>query len=81
MSTKGPLVDALNNGVIAGAGLDVVEQEPLPEDSPLWDMDNVVLTPHSGGETQSYEDNVIDILLQNVNRLTSGQMDLLNEVL
>ena len=75
------MVDALNNGVIAGAGLDVVEQEPLPADSPLWDMDNVVLTPHSGGETQSYEDNVIDILLENVNRLTSGRTDLLNQVL
>ena len=78
---EGALVDALSSGVIAGAGLDVVEQEPLPEDSPLWDMDNVVLTPHSGGETQSYEDNVIDILLENVNRLTSGQSDLLNQVL
>ena len=78
---EGALVDALNSGVIAGAGLDVVEQEPLPQDSPLWDMDNVVLTPHSGGETQSYEDNVIDILLENVNRLTSGQTDLLNQVL
>ena len=78
---EGALVDALKSGVIAGAGLDVVEQEPLPEDSPLWDMDNVVLTPHSGGETQSYEDNVIDILLENVNRLTSGRPDLLNQVL
>ena len=78
---EGALVDALISGVIAGAGLDVVEQEPLPDDSPLWDMDNVVLTPHSGGETQSYEDNVIDILLENVNRLTSGQSDLLNQVL
>ena len=75
------LIEALNGGVIAGAGLDVVEQEPLPDDSPLWDMDNVVLTPHTGGETQAYEDNVIDILLENVNRLTSGQSALLNQVL
>ena len=75
------LVDALNNGVIAGAGLDVVGQEPLPDDSPLWDMDNVVLTPHTGGETQAYEDNVLDILLENVARLTSGQPDLYNQVL
>ena len=78
---EGALVDALNSGVIAGAGLDVVDQEPLPHDSPLWDMDNVVLTPHTGGETQAYEDNVIDILLENVNRLTSGQAELLNQVL
>ena len=75
------LIEALNNGVIAGAGLDVVDQEPLPADSPFWDMDNVVLTPHTGGETQAYEDNVIDILLENVNRLTSGQPDLYNQVL
>ena len=75
------LIDALNNGVIAGAGLDVVSEEPLPDDSHLWDMDNVVLTPHTGGETQAYEDNVIDILLENVNRLTSGQPDLYNQVL
>ena len=78
---EGALVDALNSGVIAGAGLDVVDQEPLPDDSPLWDMDNVVLTPHTGGETQAYEDNVIDILLENVNRLTSGQSNLFNQVL
>ncbi len=78
---EGALVEALNSGIIAGAGLDVVEQEPLPDDSPLWDMDNVVLTPHSGGETQAYEDNVIDILLENVNRLTSDQAELLNQVL
>ena len=44
-------------------------------------MDNVVLTPHTGGETQAYEDNVIDILLENVDRLTSGQSDLYNQVL
>ena len=78
---EGALVNALNSGIIAGAGLDVVEQEPLPDDSPLWDMDNVVLTPHSGGETQAYEDNVIDILLENVNRLTSGRSNLFNQVL
>ena len=75
------LIDALNNGVIAGAGLDVVSQEPLPDDNPLWNMDNVVLTPHTGGETQAYEDNVIDILLENVERLTSGKSELYNQVL
>ena len=75
------LIEALNTGVIAGAGLDVVGEEPLADDSPLWDMDNVVLTPHTGGETQAYEDNVIDILLENVDRLTSGQPDLYNQVL
>lgn len=75
------LIEALKGGVIAGAGLDVVGQEPLAGDSPLWNMDNVVLTPHSGGETQAYEDNVINILLENMERLTSGQPDLYNQVI
>ena len=78
---EGALITALRSGAIAGAGLDVVATEPLPDDSPLWDMGNVVLTPHTGGETQAYEDNVIDILLENVARLTSGQADLYNQVL
>ena len=41
------LIEGLRSGHIAGAGLDVMSVEPLPEDSPLWDMDNVILTPHS----------------------------------
>ena len=74
------LVDALRSGTIAGAGLDVVDTEPLPDESPFWDMDNVVVTPHTGGETQAYEENVIDILLENIDRLTSGQAELRNQV-
>jgi len=75
------LITALRDGVIAGAGLDVVSEEPLPTESPLWDMENVLLTPHTGGETQAYEENVIDIFLDNVDRLTSDHKDLRNQVI
>lgn len=74
------LIDALQNGQIAGAGLDVFAEEPLPQDSPLWEMENVIVTPHSAGETQRYEDNVIDILLENLSRLERGENQLVNQV-
>ncbi len=74
------LLNALKDGTIAGAGLDVFHDEPLPEDSPFWNMENVVITPHTGGETRSYEENVINILLENLHRLWSGEKVLLNQV-
>ena len=48
------LIEALSAGKIAGAGLDVFETEPLPTDSPLWKMENVILTPHTSGGTPNY---------------------------
>lgn len=54
------LIDALQNGVIAGAGLDVFEKEPLSEDSPLWELDNVIVTPHTAGSTEHYTKRVIE---------------------
>ncbi|MGH2368627.1 MAG: D-2-hydroxyacid dehydrogenase [Chloroflexota bacterium] len=74
------LIDALRSGVIAGAALDHFYDEPLLADSPLWDLDNVLITPHTAGETQQYESNVIDILLENLGRLERGQAELLNQV-
>ena len=50
---EGALIDALDSGEIAGAGLDVFEQEPLPSDSPLLKMDNVTVTPHSAGTSDA----------------------------
>ena len=74
------LIAALEAGAIAGAGIDVTQSEPLTQDSSLWAFDNVILTPHSGGETRCYEGNVIDILLDNLNRLTHGESTLFNQV-
>lgn len=60
------LIEALRSGSIAGAGLDVFEQEPLPPGSPLWEMDNVIMTPHNSGATVHYEDRAMDIFEQNL---------------
>ncbi|MFC6233379.1 D-2-hydroxyacid dehydrogenase [Paenibacillus allorhizosphaerae] len=60
------LLEALRNGRIAGAGLDVFEQEPLPESSPLWQMDNIIITPHNSGSTVYYDDRAMEIFLTNL---------------
>jgi phosphoglycerate dehydrogenase-like enzyme len=74
------LVDALSNGRIAGAALDVTVEEPLPASSPLWTTKNTFITPHTAGETRKYEDNVIDILLENLTRLRKGESKLHNQI-
>lgn len=74
------LIAALKGGLIAGAGLDCTWEEPLPASSPLWTLPNTIVTPHSAGETQAYEDNVIDILMENLGRLWRGETALRNEV-
>jgi phosphoglycerate dehydrogenase-like enzyme len=66
------LIRALQEGRIAAAGLDVTIEEPLPPSSPLWSLPNVLITPHTAGETQAYEDGVIDLLLENMQRLWRG---------
>jgi phosphoglycerate dehydrogenase-like enzyme len=73
------LIRALQEGRIAAAALDVAVEEPLPAASPLWTMPNVLITPHTAGETRAYEDGVIDILLDNLERLWRGE-SLRNEV-
>jgi phosphoglycerate dehydrogenase-like enzyme len=55
------LIAALQNGSIAGAGLDVFHEEPLPPDSPLWEMENVLITPHNAGLSPHYADRIIDL--------------------
>jgi phosphoglycerate dehydrogenase-like enzyme len=75
------LVAALNAGQLAGAALDATAEEPLPESSPLWTMPNVLVTPHTAGETRRYEDNVIDILMDNMERLWRGEATLRNQVI
>jgi phosphoglycerate dehydrogenase-like enzyme len=74
------LIGALGQGRIAGAALDCFWDEPLPADSPLWTFPNVLITPHSAGETRRYEDNVIDLLLENLGRLRRGEDELKNQV-
>ena len=74
------LIAALQSGQIAGAGLDTTQVEPLSPDSPLWAMENVIITPHTAGETRRYEENVIDILLENLARLWRGDEALYNQI-
>jgi D-2-hydroxyacid dehydrogenase (NADP+) len=75
------LIEALAARRIAGAGIDVTAEEPLAPDSPLWEMEQVLLTPHTAGETRRYEDNVIEILRDNLGRLRRGEAQLLNQVI
>ncbi len=77
---EGALIHALQSGVIAGAGIDTTVEEPLDTASPLWDMDNIILTPHTAGETRAYEENVVDILLENLDRLWRGETELYNQI-
>lgn len=76
---RGPIVDeqalvrALKESWIAGAGLDVFEAEPLPADSPLWDLDNVILSPHVSGFTPQYDERATDLLAENLRRYLAGE--------
>jgi phosphoglycerate dehydrogenase-like enzyme len=74
------LVDALERRQIMGAAIDVTVEEPLPAESPLWAMDHVLITPHTAGETRRYEDNVLAIMQENLERLWRGERELLNQV-
>ena len=74
------LIEALRRGAIGGAALDCVAEEPLPASSPLWNMPGVLITPHTAGETQTYEDNVLGILLENLDRMRHGEESLRNGV-
>jgi len=62
------LITALEQGLIKGAGLDVFEQEPLPDTSPLWDMPNVILTPHLAALSPNYLDRAIKLFADNLSR-------------
>jgi phosphoglycerate dehydrogenase-like enzyme len=73
------LIQALQKGWIAGAGLDVFEKEPLPEDSPLWDMENVVITPHHAGVSPRHMSRRFGIFIENLKRYQAGDI-LINTV-
>ena len=77
--SRGPVVDeaaliaALQDGELAGAALDVFETEPLPEDSPLWGMDEVIVTPHCAAFTRDYFRDIGEIVAENVRRLAANE--------
>jgi phosphoglycerate dehydrogenase-like enzyme len=82
---RGPIVDtkalveSLQSGHLGGAGLDVTDPEPLPADSALWDMENVIITSHTSGATPRYWDRAIVVLESNIERFRLGA-ELLNVV-
>jgi phosphoglycerate dehydrogenase-like enzyme len=67
------LVKALREGWIAGAGLDVFEKEPLPEESELWDLENVIITPHVSGSTPHYAERLTALFCKNLKRYIEGR--------
>ncbi len=69
----GALIEALNSGHLAGAALDVYPIEPLPESSPLWEMDNVILSPHLAGASTHYMSRSIDLFVVNLKRYLADE--------
>lgn len=67
------LVAALKSGVIAGAGLDVTDPEPLPDNHPLWSLSNVVITPHLGGQSDGARDRQWRLFRENIRRFVAGE--------
>ena len=82
---RGPVIDepamieALQSKKIRGAALDVFAVEPLPQDSPLWAMENTILTPHMSGAFKGYVEICCELFADNVRRFVAGQ-PLLNQV-
>ncbi len=67
------LIAALQAGQLGGAALDVTEEEPLPPDSPLWDLPNVILTPHNSWSTPYLEERQKELFLENLSRYLAGE--------
>jgi phosphoglycerate dehydrogenase-like enzyme len=80
VADEAALIEALRSGQVGSAGIDVTVEEPLPAESPLWGMPNVLVTPHTGGETRRYEDNVLDLLEENLARIARGEGTLKNQI-
>jgi phosphoglycerate dehydrogenase-like enzyme len=74
------LIAALADGRVRAAALDCFWDEPLPAESPFWTLPNVLITPHTAGETERYENTVVDILVDNVERLLRGETALRNQI-
>lgn len=69
----GALLESLNSGRLAGAALDVYPIEPLPESSPLWELSNVILSPHLAGASKHYMSRAIDVFTANLQRFLSDE--------
>jgi phosphoglycerate dehydrogenase-like enzyme len=67
------LLDALSSGQLAGAALDVFRQEPLPHDSPLWGLPNVLITPHSMSTAVGENELLVDLFCDNLRRYLDGR--------
>jgi phosphoglycerate dehydrogenase-like enzyme len=67
------LIRALERGSIAGAALDVFEEEPLQATSPLWGMPNVIVSPHVSGNTAGWREAVIELFVENLRRYLLGR--------
>lgn len=67
------LLEALQSGQVAGAGLDAHDVEPLPPESPFWDLPNVILTPHDGATTPGTKRRGVEIMLENLRRFAAGE--------
>ncbi|MEN8098239.1 MAG: D-2-hydroxyacid dehydrogenase [Chloroflexota bacterium] len=67
------LIEALRNDLIAGASLDVFEEEPLPVDSELWTLENVIISPHVAGFTPQYDERAVDLFATNLERYLDGR--------
>lgn len=80
VADEAALISTMEANKIYAAALDVTAEEPLAAASPLWTLPNVFITPHTAGETRAYEDNVIDILIENLERLWKGDQVLVNQV-
>lgn len=67
------LIDAVDSGLLSAAALDVFEQEPLPEDSPFWSRDNILVSPHASGDLVGWRARVVDCFAENLRRWKANE--------
>jgi D-2-hydroxyacid dehydrogenase (NADP+) len=75
------LIETLRSGKIAGAGLDVFATEPLPAESPLWDLSNVFISPHIGGLFEEYQQMAMPLIIGNMSAYLSGHIGQMTNVI
>jgi phosphoglycerate dehydrogenase-like enzyme len=67
------LIEALRSGRLAGAALEVFAREPLPADSPLWDLPNVLVSPHTAGLSMCEDERIVSLFVENLGRYLRGE--------